>query len=105
MDFVEDFPRLKFRKRLKNLKQINLYGKIVSVKPAFIFAERVENFMKVVFGFSIVVSAIIATVWGFTRLSEIVDLLINSTLGRIMLLIIGLSYFMVGLWKSVNLKL
>jgi hypothetical protein len=101
-DFFEDF--FKKRKRLKkNLKRVRLYGANVAVRPAYLFAERIESLLKIVFGFSIFVSAIIASFWGFTRTSELLTALINSALGRVFMIFIGFSYFIIGLWKILQL--
>jgi hypothetical protein len=106
-DFVEEIWESVFEKRkvkVPSMKKVKLYGSWVLVRPAYVFAERIENFLKMVFGFSIAISAIIAAVWGFIRVSDILEFLINSVPGRIILIIIGFSYFMVGLWKMTHIK-
>ncbi len=103
-DFFEDFFDLFSHKKLShNLKQVNWYGSTRLVRPAYIFAQKVENFLKVVFGVSIMVSALLATFWGVTRTSELLTGLITSLPGRIFMLLIGFSYLMIGIWKLFNL--
>ena len=59
--------------------------------------------MHFIIGSSIFVSALMATFWGFTRTSELLTALINSIYGRIVMVIIGFSYFVLGIWKMFNL--
>ena len=106
-DFFEDlfeniFVKRKFK--FKKLKKIKLYGTIVAVRPAFLFAERIESLLKILFGFSILISGIIASFWGFTRLSDLMTALITSFVGRI-IIIIGFSYFLLGIWKLSKIKI
>ncbi|MCA9372321.1 hypothetical protein KC726_05505 [Candidatus Woesebacteria bacterium] len=100
-DFLEDFDI--FHKTPLRLKEINYFGAKILVRPAYIFAERIENLLKIVVGFSIVVSAIMSVFWGFTKTSELFAVLITTVPGRIIMIFIGLSYFVVGLWKFFNL--
>lgn len=105
-DFFEDYLEFILRKddlRKHEPKQANIYGKIMLVKPAYIFAERLDNFLKVVFGLSITFSAISATFVGFIKLSDLLDLLISNFIGRGLMIIIGISYLLLGLWKLINL--
>lgn len=107
LDFVEDFYKDIFRKkvkRAKKLKKIKLYGTFVSVRPAYAFAERVENLLKIIFGGSIIVSSAVASFWGFTGLSDLLKILIGTIFGRIVMIVIGFSYFTVGIWKTFYLK-
>lgn len=107
LDFFEDLGEIVFRKKPKKVRkprEITLYGTIVKVKPAYVFADRIENSLKTIFGFSILVSAIIASFWGLTGLSELLDILIKSILGRVIMLVIGFSYFIIGVWKIAHLK-
>ncbi len=102
-DFYEDiFHKKKFK--IKKLRRVNLYGCFIAVRPAYVFAERVENILKIVFGISIFVSGILATFWGFTRTSDLLTALIGSIPGRIIVIVIGFSYFILGLWKLLHLK-
>ena len=104
-DFFDDFHEDIFKKKKirKHIRQVKLYGATVAVRPAYIFAERIESLLKVIFGFSILVSALLASFWGFTRTSVLLTTLITSTLGRILMIVIGFSYFIVGLWKVLHL--
>lgn len=100
-DFFEDF--FEDRKVGRQLRNIKLYGAKVAVRPAYVFAERIESLLKLIIGFSILVSALIASFWGFTRTSELLSTLITSIVGRIIMIVIGFSYFIVGLWKVLHL--
>lgn len=102
LDFFEDFiPHHK--SPTNKTRQIKIYGVLTAVRPAYAFAERVENALKVVFGISIIVSAVIASVWGFTSLSTLIDTLLQSIVGRIVISIIGISYVVVGSWKLLHI--
>ena len=104
-DFFDDFYEDIFKKRKakKQLRKVKFYGTDALVRPAYVFAERVENFLKIIFGISIFISGILATFVGFTRTSELLEILIKSTIGRILIVIIGFSYFILGLWKVLHL--
>jgi len=101
---IADFFKLVRKGKVKKLRKVYLYGSLIAVRPAYILAERVENILKMIFGFSILISAIIAAGWGFTRLAILLDVLISSWAGRIILIIIGLSYLVIGMWKMGNIK-
>jgi hypothetical protein len=106
-DFFEEIIEIFFKKKkikFKKLKKIKLYGTFMSVRPAYVFAERLDSFLKMIFGFSILVSGIITYFWGFTRLSDLLDTLIKSFFGRILIIIIGFSYFILGFWKVANIR-
>jgi hypothetical protein len=98
-DFLEGFPK----KPVHKLKPVRLYGASIMVRPAYVFAERVENILKFIFGVSITISALLAAFWGFTRTSELLETLIGSIAGRLFMLLIGLSYLIIGIWKLFNL--
>ncbi len=89
--------------RLKKLRKIELYGTVVMVRPAYVLAEKVVNLLKIIFGVSIIASGFVAAYWGVTRVSELISLLVTTTLGRIIIIVIGLSYLIVGLWKLANI--
>jgi putative flippase GtrA len=74
------------------------------VRPAYVFAERLENSLKILFVTSIFISTLISALWGFVSLGDLVKLLIQSILGRIIMIIIGFSYFLLGLWKLTHVK-
>jgi len=102
-ELLEDLHLFKHKKK-PPLREVDVYGQTQFLRPAFIFAEKVENVLKIVAGVSIVISGIMATFWGFTGTGEILKALINSSLGRILIVIIGSSYFIIGLWKLLNLN-
>ena len=105
-DFFKELFKIFSKKKIKikKFKKINLYGTMLAVRPAYIFAERLDNFLKIIFGFSIFISGFIAYFWGVTRLSELLDILIGTFFGRILIIIIGFSYFIMGLWKLANIR-
>jgi hypothetical protein len=106
-DFWEDFIEHLLKKKpspIKKIKKVRLYGTPVSVRPAYVFAERVESGLKIIFGFSILISGVIASFWGMTQLSELLKTLISTLIGRIVMSVIGLSYLVLGLWKILHLE-
>lgn len=104
-DFFEDFDEVFSRKRInKQVKQAKIYGTQAAVRPAYFFAEKIDNFLKIIFGFCIIVSGVLASFWGFTRTSELLTALILSIYGRIFMIVIGISYMILGSWKLLNLK-
>ena len=107
LDFIEDYADLiKKRPQSKDVKQKSavLGGQVTLIRPAYLFAERVENLLKIIFGGSVVLSAITSTFIGFSSLSQLVSALIESIPGRIVLAIIGLSYLIVAVWKTLHLN-
>ena len=107
LDFWEDLAETIFHfksKKERRARKVLLFGKVVAVRPAFVFAERIENLLKIIFGVSISVSAITAVFWGVTGLSDLLKMLINNFLGRVFMFIIGFSYFLIGLWKLSHIK-
>lgn len=106
-DFIEDFADLiKRRPPRKNVAQkpAVVGGQLTFIRPAYLFAERVDNAIKIFFGGSILVSAITATFVGFASLSDLVDVLIKSWYGRLLMVIIGFSYLIVAVWKTLHLN-
>lgn len=85
-------------------KRVRTYGFVSLVRPAYIFAERIDNILKLIFSISIITSAFVASLWGFTRLSELIEFLIASTIGRILIFVIGSSYLLIAVWKLIHLK-
>lgn len=106
VDFFKNFfkPSKYEEKDLEKYRHASIYGFVGLVRPAYIFAERLDNLLKVVFSISIIASALVASVWGFTRLSELIEFLINTIAGRILLFIIGLSYLLIAVWKLIHLN-
>ena len=105
-DFFEDFVEVFLKgKEIHHhaYRKIAVKGHIELVKPAYIFAERLDHFLKIVFGASIFVSAFTSTFVGFIKLSDLLEFLTQSIPGRGIMIIIGLSYFLLGVWKLINL--
>lgn len=107
IDFIEDYkelvgkqPPAKGGKR----KPAVISGQMTFIRPAYLFAERVESGIKFVFGASVVLSAITSTFIGFASLSGLVDVLLKSIPGRLVLLVIGFSYLIIALWKTLHLN-
>lgn len=101
-DFFEDiFEHLFERDEEKRKKGVSLAER---TKHAYHFTERVDSLMKMIFGGSIVVSAFIASAWGFASVGDVVRAFIDSWPGRIVLTIIGVSYFLNGLWRFFHSK-
>lgn len=106
-DFVEDFgDLLKKRPPRKDTKQkpVVVGGQLAFVRPAYLFAERVENAIKILFGVSVLLSAVTSTFVGFASLSGLVEALLKTLVGRVVLFIIGLSYLIVASWKILHLN-
>jgi hypothetical protein len=105
-DFFEDlFEHLvkQHPKETKESRQVVIDGVVTTVRPAYLFAARVDNLLRIIFGASVVASALTATVLGFSSLSGLVDTLISTLWGRLLLFLIGASYLTIGLWKSLHL--
>lgn len=99
-DFFEDlYENLTEREQGKRLDSERV---LLRTKRAYQFTERVESIIKMLFGISVIISAIVATVWGFIGLSDLVEVLINSILGRIALFFVGVSYLINGLWRYLH---
>ena len=96
-DFFKNFfkPYVHKKPTEGDYKTIKMYGFMQYVRPAYIFAERIDNILKILFSISIITSALVASVWGFTRLSKLIEFLITSTIGRVIIFIIGLSYLLI----------
>lgn len=106
-DFFEDFfEHLTKRKPSKPKKEKTavIDGTLMSVRPAYVFAERVDNLLRILFGASIIISAVTATFLGFTSISELLSVLINNLWGRAILFVIGASYLVIAVWKLFHLK-
>lgn len=101
-DFFEDiFEHFFERDEEKKKKGVTLAER---TKHAYQFTERVDSLMKMIFGASIIVSAIIASAWGFASVGDIVKAFVESWPGRIVLVIIGISYSVNGLWRFSHPK-
>lgn len=85
-------------------KKIVKNGVMLTVRPAYAFAERVDNLLKLVFGLSIIVSAVTATYLGFASVTDLLKVLIDSIIGRLLLGVIGSSYAILALWKLLHIE-
>lgn len=105
-DFFEDFSEQFFKKPKKatESRTVLIGGVRRTVRPAYIFAERIDNLIKLVIGASITISAFTATFLGFASLSDLIDLLIKSFLGRTFMFFTGLSYLIIAFWKLSHLN-
>lgn len=106
-DFFEDYLEYFFKKKKTRSfreKEAVVGGAIVAVRPAYLFAERIDNLLKIIFGVSICLSAITATFLGFTKLSDLLDVLIGTLWGRGIMFVIGGSYLVTSFWKILHLK-
>ena len=105
-DFFEDFWEHLSRQKAQESPRIKtavVGGIQITVRPAFLFAERVDNLLKIIFGLSIAISAFTATFLGFSSLSDLLDVLITSIWGRTIMFIIGISYLITSIWKLFHL--
>lgn len=104
-DFFEDFFEHAFRKpkKAKQTRTILSGGVEVKVRPAYIFAERVDNVIKIIFGLSIAISAFTVTFFGFASLADLVDMLIATLWGRVFMFVIGTSYVIIAAWKLFHI--
>jgi hypothetical protein len=96
-DFFEDIFEHLFEKDEKKHKDSATVLK--RTKLAYHFTERVDSLMKIIFGISILMSALVASVWGFTAVGDMVRALITNPLGRSALFLIGVSYMINGIWR------
>lgn len=105
-DFFEDLFELLGKTPPKNpvSKAVILNGAVVMVRPAYLFAERVDAILRLVFGISIVVSAITASILGFPSLSELLKAMLFTVFGRMLMVVIGFSYLLIASWKLLHLR-
>lgn len=88
-DFFEDIFELLFeRDHDKHKDTLAVHER---TRLAYLFTVRIDSLMKIIFGASIFVSAIVASVWGITAVSDMVNILISSIYGRGILIFIGIS--------------
>ena len=57
-----------------------------------------------VFAASITFSAFMASYLGYTKLSDLLDVLIRTFAGRILMIVIGVSMLLSSFWKLINLR-
>lgn len=102
-DFFEDIFEHTFERDESNKKK----GQSLSQRTvrAYRFTERVDSVMKIVFGTSIFVSAVIASVWGFASMGAIVESFVSGWVGRFALILIGVSYTINGVWRFFHSKI
>ncbi len=99
-DFFEDiFEHLFEQEREKNTIAVHERTRL-----AYLFTERVDSFIKIIFGISILLSAIVASVWGFVAVGDMVRELVNSIFGRILLGFIGVCYLINGVWRFFHTR-
>lgn len=107
-DFFEDYAEILFHRSPKTPPKESTtitHGALVAVRPAYLFAERIDNILKVIFGISICISALTATFLGYVKLSDLLDVLITSIWGRSIMFFIGISYLLTAFWKLLHLNL
>lgn len=104
-DFIEDFDEIITKRPHKKIKfrSVLINGVVVRVRPAYIFAERIDHTLKLLIGLSIVISTFTVSFFGFASLSDLIDILVKSVLGRGIMFILGLSYMVTALWKLLHL--
>ncbi len=106
-DFFDDYFERLTKRRLHpeahKQRQVVLNGMVVAVRPAYLFAERIDYLLKIIFAVSIVLSALTSTFLGFIKLSDLLEVLINTLWGRCFMFIIGVSYLLSALWKLMHL--
>lgn len=97
-DFFEDlFEHLTEK---KPGKEKDLLTARERTRFAYLFSERIDSFMKMLFGTSIIVSALIASVWGIPAVGDMVRMFVTNIIGRLILIVIGISYIINGLWRQ-----
>lgn len=105
-DFIDDFGDLiKKRPPKKEVfkKEIIIGGQLTLIRPAYLFAERIENLVKILFGLSVLVSAVTSSIVGFSSLSGLIEVLVKTFIGRAVMFLIGSSYLVVAIWKTLHL--
>ncbi len=101
-DYFEHFTKRRTHPETHKQRQVVLNGMVIAVRPAYLFAERIDNLLKILFAVSIVLSAITSTFLGFVKLSDLLEVLINTMWGRCFMFIIGMSYLLISLWKLMH---
>src|SRR5688572_29412027 len=104
VDFIEDYTDLIRRRPAREgvkQKPADIRGQMTYIRPAYLFAECVDNGIKILFGLSVLISAVTSTFIGFASLSSLVEVLMETIYGRLLMVIIGLSYIVIALWKTL----
>lgn len=83
--------------------EVSINGLTRKVRPAYIFAQRIEAILILIISCSIIISAVTASFLGFPTLSDLLHMLIFSWWGRCIMIIIGLSYFLISVWRLLHL--
>ncbi len=106
-DFIEDFDELLTRRpnthRKTEFKTTVVNGVAVRVRPAYIFAERIDHTLKLLIGLSILISTFTVSFYGFASLSDLIKVLIHTLWGRGIMFILGMSYVITATWKLLHL--
>lgn len=102
-DYFEHFTKRRTHPEAHTQRNVVLHGMVVAVRPAYVFAERIDTLLKILFAVSIVLSAITSTFLGFIKLSDLLEVLINTLWGRSCMFVIGMSYLLSALWKLIHL--
>lgn len=101
-DFFEDIVEHLFEKEKYKHRDPSYIQKRTQL--AYQFTERVDNLIKIMFGISIFISAVVSAVWGFTAMGDMVKILLTSYIGRFFLILIGVSYTVNGIWRLLHRK-
>jgi hypothetical protein len=106
LDFFEDFGEIlfHFRRHPRTFRQLNIGGLVTTVRPAYLFAERIDNCLKLIFAASIIVSACTASFVGFIKLSDLLEVLMFTTPGRVLMGCIGGASLITSLWRLLSIK-
>ena len=102
-DYIEDILEMFLHKRFRKerpKRKIKEMGTDKYVRPAYIAAQRVEYLIKIIFAFSIMITAIVSTIWGVTSTSALLKVLLSSIAGRFAIFLVGLSYLINSLSPS-----
>lgn len=100
-DFFEDIYEHLFER--EKSEQKSDFTILARTKRAYHFSERIDCVMKIIFGVSIFVTALISTIWGYVSVGELVEDLMSSIPGRIALGTIGISYMINGYWRYIHI--
>lgn len=101
-DFFEDIWEHLFERDERKHKDSSYIQN--RTKLAYQFTERIDNLIKIMFGVSIFISAVVSAVWGFTAMGDMVKILLTSYIGRFLLILIGVSYAVNGTWRLLHGK-
>jgi hypothetical protein len=77
---------------------------VTRVRPALLFADRLDHLLKALFALSIIGSGLSASFVGFIKLSDLLEVLIFSWPGRVAMVVIGTGSLLTSLWKLLEVK-